>query len=110
LHKRTKNYGGNCAVRPPVKTARQNLGVGIFGHVNVGIGTLVEYQCWSLLNFALADQKWEYLLLGTESYEFSNNSATLSGFHQIDAMSFVLHILLVDVVNKLVNMWLMKTS
>jgi hypothetical protein len=59
-----------------------------FGHDNVGIGPRVEYQCWSLLNFALADQKWEFFLLGAESYEFSNNSATLSGFHQSDAMSF----------------------
>jgi hypothetical protein len=59
-----------------------------FGHDNVGIGPRVEYQCWSLLNFALADQKWEFFLLGEESYEFSNNSAPLSGFHQIDALSF----------------------
>jgi hypothetical protein len=29
-----------------------------FGHDNVRIGPRVEYQCWSLLNFALADQKW----------------------------------------------------
>jgi hypothetical protein len=28
--KGTKNYGGSCAVRSPAKTARQNLGVGIF--------------------------------------------------------------------------------
>jgi hypothetical protein len=36
-----------------------------FGHVNVGIGPRVEYQCWSSLNFALADQKRElFLLLG----------------------------------------------
>jgi hypothetical protein len=59
-----------------------------FGHDNVRIGPRVEYQCWSLLNFALADQKWEFFLLGEESYEFSNNSAPLSGFHQIDALSF----------------------
>jgi hypothetical protein len=59
-----------------------------FGHDNVGIGPRVEYQCWRLLNFAFADQKWECLLVGAESYEFSNNSALLSGFHQIDAMSF----------------------
>jgi hypothetical protein len=52
-----------------------------FGHVKVGIEPLIEYQCWRLLNFALADQKWEFFLLGAESYEFSNNSATLSGFH-----------------------------
>jgi hypothetical protein len=31
-------------------------------------------------------------------------------FHQIDAMSFILHILFVDNVNKLVNMGLMKIS
>jgi hypothetical protein len=59
-----------------------------FGHANVGIGPRVEYQCWSSLNFALADKKWEFLLLRAESYEFSSNSAVLSGFHQIDAMSF----------------------
>jgi hypothetical protein len=53
---------------------------------------------------ALADQKWEFFLLRAESYEFSSNTAVLSGFHQIDAMSFVLHILLVDNVNKLANM------
>jgi hypothetical protein len=110
LHKRAKNYGRNCAVRPPAKTAKQNLGVGIFGHVNVGIGPRVEYQCWSLLNFALADQKWEFLLLGAESYEFSNNSATLSGFHQIGAMSFCFAYSSCGCVNKLVNMWLMKIS
>jgi hypothetical protein len=59
-----------------------------FRHDNIGIGPWVEYQCWSLLNFAFGDQKWEFSLLGAESYEFSNNSALLSGFHQIDAMSF----------------------
>jgi hypothetical protein len=59
-----------------------------FGHVNVGIGPRVEYQCWSSLNFALADQKRELFLLRAESYECSNNSAVLSGFHRIDAMSF----------------------
>jgi hypothetical protein len=75
-----------------------------FGHVNVGIRPQVEYQCWSSKNFALADQKWEFLLLQAESYEFSSNSAVLSGFHQIDAMSFILHILLVNNVNKLANM------
>jgi hypothetical protein len=45
-----------------------------------------------------------------ESYEFSSNSAVLSGLHQIDAKSFILHILLVDNVNKLANMRLMKIS
>jgi hypothetical protein len=75
-----------------------------FGHVNVGFRPQVEYQCWSSGNFALADQKWEFLLLRTGSYEFSSNSAVVSGFHQIDAMSFILHILLVDNVNKLANM------
>jgi hypothetical protein len=75
-----------------------------FGHVNVGFRPQVEYQCWSSGNFALADQKWEFLLWRAESYEFSNNSTVLSGFHQIDAMSFILHILLVDSVNKLANM------
>jgi hypothetical protein len=59
-----------------------------FGHDNVGIGPLIEYQYWILLNFALADQKREFFLLRAESYEFSNNSATLSGFHQSGAMSF----------------------
>jgi hypothetical protein len=39
-----------------------------------------------------------------ESYEFSSNSVVLSSFHQIDAMSVRLHILLVDDANKLVNM------
>jgi hypothetical protein len=59
-----------------------------FGHVNIGIGPRVEYQCWTSLNFALADHKWEFLLLRAESYEFSSNSAVLSGFQQIDTMSF----------------------
>jgi hypothetical protein len=75
-----------------------------FGHVYVGIRPRVEYQCWSSGNFALANQKWEFLLLQIGSYEFSSNSSVLSGFHQIDAMSFILHILLVDNVNKLANM------
>jgi hypothetical protein len=75
-----------------------------FGHVNIGIRPRVEYQCWSSGNFALADKKWEFLLLCTGSYEFSSNSAVLSGFHQIDAMNFILHILLVDNVNKFANM------
>jgi hypothetical protein len=75
-----------------------------FGYVNVGIGPRVEYQCWSSLTFELVDQKWEFLLLQAKSYEFSSNSAVLSRFHQIDAMSFRLRILLVDDVNKLVNM------
>jgi hypothetical protein len=75
-----------------------------FGHVNVRIRPRVEYQCWSAGNFTPTDQKWEFLLLRAKSYEFSNNSAVLSGFYQIDAMSFILHILLVDNVNKLANM------
>jgi hypothetical protein len=110
LHKRTENYSGNCAVLPPAKTARQNLGVGIFQDVNVGIGPQVEYQCWSSLNFVLANQKRELFLLRAESYEFSNNSAPLSGFTKLMLSVFVLHILLVDVVNKLVNMCLMEIS
>jgi hypothetical protein len=104
LHKRTESYSENFSVRPTTKTARQNPGVGIFRHVNVGIRPRVEYQCWSSGNFTLADQKWEFLLSRAESYEFSSNSAVLSGFHPIDAMSFILHILLVDNVNKLANM------
>jgi hypothetical protein len=75
-----------------------------FGHVNVGIRPRVEYQCKSSLNFALADQKWEFLLIRAKSYEFSSNSAVLSRFHQNDAMSVRLHILLVDDASKLVNM------
>jgi hypothetical protein len=75
-----------------------------FGHVNVGFRPRVEYQCWSSGNFTLADKKWDFLLLRAESYEFSSNSAVLFGFHQIDAMSFIVHILLVDNVNKLANM------
>jgi hypothetical protein len=59
-----------------------------FGHVNVGIGPQVEYQCWSSLIFALADEKWEFVLVRAESYEFSSNSVVLSGFHQIDDTSF----------------------
>jgi hypothetical protein len=59
-----------------------------FGHVNIGIGHRVEYQCWSSLIFALSEQKWEFLLVRAESYEFSSNSVVLSGFHQVDAMSF----------------------
>jgi hypothetical protein len=86
------------------KQLGRTLVLEFFGHVNVGIGPRVEYQCWSSLNFALSDQKWEFLLLRAECYEFSINSAVLSGFHQIDAMSFRLHILLVDDVKKLVNM------
>jgi hypothetical protein len=75
-----------------------------FGHVNVGIRPRVEYQRRRSWNFALADQKWEFLLIRAESYEFSSNSAVLSRFHQIDATSVRLHILLVDDANKLVNM------
>jgi hypothetical protein len=59
-----------------------------FGHVNIGIGPRVEYQCWSSLYFTLADQKREFLLLRAEIYGFSSKSAVLSGFHQIDAMNF----------------------
>jgi hypothetical protein len=54
-----------------------------FGHVNVGIGPRVEYQCWSLLNFTPGDQKREIFLLGAESYEFFSNSATLFGFTKL---------------------------
>jgi hypothetical protein len=39
----------------------------LFGHDNFGIGPRVEYQCWSLQNFALADQKWQFFLLRAES-------------------------------------------
>jgi hypothetical protein len=52
----------------------------ISGHDNVGIGPRVEYQCWTLLNFALADKKREFFLLWEESSEIPNNLATLSGF------------------------------
>jgi hypothetical protein len=55
-------------------------------------------------NFTLAEQKWESLLLWAESYEFSSNSAVLSSFPPIGTMSFILHILLVDNMNKLANM------
>jgi hypothetical protein len=58
------------------------------GHVNFRIGPRIEYQYWSSLNFSFAAQKREFLLLRAESYRFSSNSAVLSGFHQIDAMSF----------------------
>jgi hypothetical protein len=75
-----------------------------FGHVNVGIRPRVEHQRWRSWNFALSDQKWEFLLIRAESYEFSSNSAVLSSFHRINAMSLRLHILLVDDGNKLVNM------
>jgi hypothetical protein len=51
-----------------------------FGHANIGFRPWVEYQCWSSGNFTLADQKWEFLLLRAESYEFSSNSAVLSSF------------------------------
>jgi hypothetical protein len=51
-----------------------------FGHVNVGFRPRAEYQCWSSGNFALADQKWGFLILRAESYEFSSNSVLLSGF------------------------------
>jgi hypothetical protein len=70
------------------KQLGRTLVLEFFGHVNVRIGPRVEYQYWRSLNFALADQKWEFLLLRAESDEFSSNSVVLSGFHQIDAMSF----------------------
>jgi hypothetical protein len=70
------------------KQLGRTLVLEFFGHVNIGIGPRVEYQCWSSLKFALADQKWEFLLLRAESYEFSSNSVVLPGSHQIDAMSF----------------------
>jgi hypothetical protein len=70
------------------KQLGRTLVLEFFGQVNVEIGPRVEYQCWSSLNFALADQKREMFLLRAESYEFSSNSAVLSGFHQIDVMSF----------------------
>jgi hypothetical protein len=63
LHKHTENFSENCAVRPTAKTARQNLVLEFFGHVNVGIGPQVEYECWRSQNFALAEQKREFLLL-----------------------------------------------
>jgi hypothetical protein len=89
LHERTDNYRENFAVRPTAKTQLGRTSVlEFFGHVNVGIRPRVEYQCCSSLNFALADQKWEFLPLRAESYGVSSNSAVLSGFHQIDAMSF----------------------
>jgi hypothetical protein len=60
------------------KQLGRTLVLEFFGNVNIGIGPQVEYQCWSSLNFALADQKWEFLLLRAKSYEFSSNSAVLS--------------------------------
>jgi hypothetical protein len=105
LHKRTESCNENGAVRPTAKKQLGRTPVSEFlGHVNIGFRPRVEYQCWNTGNFALADQKWKFLLLQAESYEFSSNSAVLSSFHQIDAMSFILHILLVDNVNKLANM------
>jgi hypothetical protein len=70
LHKRTKIYGGIYAVRPPAKQLGRTSVLEFFRHDNVGIGPWVEYQCWSLLNFTLAEQKREFFLLGAESYEF----------------------------------------
>jgi hypothetical protein len=52
----------------------------------------------------LLTKKWEFLLLRAECYEFSNNSVVLSSFPPISAMSFILHILLVDNMNKLEHM------
>jgi hypothetical protein len=37
LHIRTESYGNFCAPRPSVKTARQNLGYGIFGMIMLEI-------------------------------------------------------------------------
>jgi hypothetical protein len=68
--------------------------------LDLGLNTNVGAQ----KNLHSLTKKWEFLLLRAESYEFSSNSTVLSGFHQIDAMSFILHILLVDNVSKLVNM------
>jgi hypothetical protein len=86
------------------KQLGRTLVLEFFGHVNAGFRPRVEYQCWSPGNFALADQKWEFLLLQAESYEFPSNSAVLPSFPPIGAMSFILHILLVDNMNKLANM------
>jgi hypothetical protein len=110
LHKRTENYSKIFQFVLQQKQLCRTPVLEFFRHVNVGFRPRVEYQCWSLGNFTLADQKWEFLLLRAESYKFSSNSAVLSGFHQIDAMSFIPHIFLVDIVNKLANMWLMKIS
>jgi hypothetical protein len=44
------------------------------------------------------------LLLRAESYEFSSNFAVLSSFPPNWWYEFILHILLVDNVNKLANM------
>jgi hypothetical protein len=54
-----------------------------FGHVNIGIGPRVEYQCWSSLNFALADEKREFLLLRAESYDFLVTQLCCSVFTEL---------------------------
>jgi hypothetical protein len=57
-----------------------------FGQVNVVFRPRAECQCWSSGSFALADQKWGFLLLRAESYEFSSNSVVLSGFFSTKLM------------------------
>jgi hypothetical protein len=46
-------------------------------HDNIGIWLRVEYQCWRLQNFTLADQKWEFVPEGAESYEIFIDSAAM---------------------------------
>jgi hypothetical protein len=83
LHKRTKNYDKFYLFGLQQKQVGRTPVLEFFGQVNVGYRPWDEYQCWSSGNFALADQKWEFSLLRAESYEFSSNSAVLSGFHPI---------------------------
>jgi hypothetical protein len=110
-HKCTEGYDENSAVWPTAKTARQNPGIRIFSgmltlDLDFGLNTNVEAQ--EIVHFLTKNEDFCYY--GQRVTNFLVTLWCCLVFHQIDAMSFILHILLVYNVNKLVNMGLMKIS
>jgi hypothetical protein len=74
--------------------------------LDIGLNTNVEAQ--EILHLLTKNEDFRYY--GQRVTNFLVTLLCCPVFHQIDAMSFVLHILLVDNVNKLMNMGLMKIS
>jgi hypothetical protein len=74
--------------------------------LDFGLNTNVEAQ--EILH--LLTKNGDFFYCGQRVMNFLVTLLCCPVFHQIDAMSFILHILLVDNVNKLVNMGLIEIS
>jgi hypothetical protein len=97
LYIRIESDDNFCAPRAFVKTARQNIGYGIFfGHENVGNWLGVEYQHRSLWNPTSTDQKREFSVYKQGFMNFMLMTTVLSDSESCHERVFVVHILLVN--------------